>query len=910
MQHATLNTEEDMLVKAILEETPWEKLPKRLKLTLFSNEEYQKRVKEYCIKKRLKWSECAARNACRENDYYEELVRYLQKNLALFPYHLSENVCRVLRITPFRYYHGMLYDVMRNEQPYDSIPNFTAADVLRLTGIGRNEFIDIMNKCRAKKLMWKLNKSIVKEMLPTQPVDFRMEAWWIVCFVNLTTDEYRKLSEEEMAVISGGDGDSSDRLGKEGVNLVGEVDFEVLRSLYRRGLIYLDVPVYPDDHFQVSTLEGFVSNRNQQYEDPTEELLYAVFVASSEQTTVAELAQTLQANLEQLQSAVSLASRLGWAKKFLDPVSFLQDTGMPESPRSVGDDRQLSPFTSPSRLGASGPSDIDSVKSQAGLTRFAFMVDANLTSYLMMGSLSPGLKGHAVTLYEAGKLGDTSVAEMCEDLQQVEGTKMEGELQQFADHAFSLRHALECLRSQSADLEVEEEDAVDFSGFQLEPHSSVDSDDLFQSGQSFEPNTGVFEEGYSYASESGAETAETTVVMSHMVDTNAAAQLHTALSLTGRISSKENVQSYKPVSRVDVLRIESLQDLAPATMQRVLQRDYDVVVSMIPLPSPFVSSPDGLGPAHFGPPSRASISPWMKLLLYQTAGSGPVSVALIKGQRFRTLPSPLAGCAKALMWTWDGTGVNGVGGKFEGTLVEGNILLHCLNTLLKHNAVLVQPFPKTHLDSGGSGKPVTRNVPLPISESSDIRPSLIQAASELALETLGYIRLVQIPQIGESPPPHENKNSSFEWVPQSVEFGVPLFDTELCRRVCEGVIGSDLFTSKSLLKHRQGMHDLRRKLQEFIMDYRASGSKATSAYVVVGGVNADTRPLLHKGSSGLLNLNLVEEGTNNVPLPGVNLIFDGTSLEPLNVDRCLQGRLPARLVVAAIAATETLRATC
>lgn len=42
-----------------------------------------------------------------------------------------------------------------------------------------------------QKLMWKLNKSIVKEMLPTQPVDFRMEAWWIVCFVNLTTDEYR-----------------------------------------------------------------------------------------------------------------------------------------------------------------------------------------------------------------------------------------------------------------------------------------------------------------------------------------------------------------------------------------------------------------------------------------------------------------------------------------------------------------------------------------------------------------------------------------------------------------------------------------------------------------------------------------------------------------------------------------------
>jgi len=39
------------------------------------------------------------------------------------------------------------------EQPYDSIPNFSAADALRLTGIGRNEFIDIMNKCRSKVVL-------------------------------------------------------------------------------------------------------------------------------------------------------------------------------------------------------------------------------------------------------------------------------------------------------------------------------------------------------------------------------------------------------------------------------------------------------------------------------------------------------------------------------------------------------------------------------------------------------------------------------------------------------------------------------------------------------------------------------------------------------------------------------------
>lgn len=46
----------------------------------------------------------------------------------------------------------LMHFVFLAEQPYDSIPNFSAADALRLTGIGRNEFIDIMNKCRSKVL--------------------------------------------------------------------------------------------------------------------------------------------------------------------------------------------------------------------------------------------------------------------------------------------------------------------------------------------------------------------------------------------------------------------------------------------------------------------------------------------------------------------------------------------------------------------------------------------------------------------------------------------------------------------------------------------------------------------------------------------------------------------------------------
>lgn len=124
-------------------------------------------------------------------------------------------------------------------------------------------------------------------------------------------------------------------------------------------------------------------------------LLYAVFVASSEQATISELAQTLQADLPQLEAAVSLASRLGWAKKVLDPASLLNDflvPGSPHSEDSAADDGFRS-FSSlpPSPFQEGMPeADGDVVKSQPGITRFALMVDANLTSYLMMGSLSPG----------------------------------------------------------------------------------------------------------------------------------------------------------------------------------------------------------------------------------------------------------------------------------------------------------------------------------------------------------------------------------------------------------------------------------------------------------------------------------------------------------------------------------------
>ena len=61
-----------------------------------------------------------------------------------------------------------------------------AADIVQQVGIGRNEYIAIMNKCKAKKLLWRVNKSIAKEFLPVTPLDINTQPWWAVGIVNLS----------------------------------------------------------------------------------------------------------------------------------------------------------------------------------------------------------------------------------------------------------------------------------------------------------------------------------------------------------------------------------------------------------------------------------------------------------------------------------------------------------------------------------------------------------------------------------------------------------------------------------------------------------------------------------------------------------------------------------------------------
>ncbi|KAG6473854.1 hypothetical protein ZIOFF_067772 [Zingiber officinale] len=1142
MQHIPTTLEEQLLLKAIRDQSPWENLPKRLQAVLTSKEEWHRRIIDHCIRKRLQWNQCFARKVCKEGEYYEEMMRYLRKNLALFPYHLAEYVCRVMRVSPFRYYCDMIFEVLKNEQPYDSIPNFSAADALRLTGIGRNEYIDIMNKCRSKdnsfdtrddldefeydleeefdpkevdepgmlqvvkdaiiedesqyrigdeaemtndpvydddaeeeiaedtfdlvssfatigdesidyqnkywdsdefkgdnelmmlendkfrdeKIMWKLNKSIAKELLPTQPVDFPVEPWWGVCLVNFTLEEFKKLTEEETATI--------DKVCKEEVNSFVLFDPDIVRGLYRRGLIYLDIPVYPDDRFKVSRLEGFVSNREQSYEDPIEELLYAVFVVSSENATVAELAATLQANLSQLQAAASFACRLGWAIKLLDPESILHDSSIHGSANNVlsDDDESFNASISSEKSGQQNHGLVaEKDRTISGTAHVAFVVDANITSYLMMGSVSPdctlhimpGLKSHAVTLYEAGKLGDSSIADLCKDLSTLEGKKFEGELQEFANHAFSLRCVLECLQSGGVVEDDKNERTINLTDTQRhQPGGVADGDketitetntqNPFMDATSSlisEIRISDTNEAKTYYNGDSSKHDHTSIHQTDSFEECDVANAH--LLACSETSAKDNTSKQENESlrdqqvasvdgpeneriipkrkrkyRVDVLRCESLASLAPKTLERLFLRDYDIIVSMVPLPASSVL-PGPSGPFHFGPPSYSSMTPWMKLVLYSLVENGPISVVLMKGQCLRLLPVPLAGCEKALIWSWDGSTVGGLGGKFEGNLVNGNVLLHCLNSMLKHSAVLVQPLSRYDLDSSGRTVYVDIALPLknfdgsiqPIGSDMGLDPEgianlntlLNELSTKIELLTVGYIRLLRLRKAI-----HSNMFSSddnkYEWVPLSLEFGIPLFNPKLCGRICERIVSSHLLQTDWLSEHHDAMQDLRKRLYDLCSEYQATGRTARLFYRIdqvresprhlISYASGRWNPLLDPStpisgaSSEHQRLKLInrqrcrpeilsfdgnilrsyalssiyeagaqpfeestsadgtkhesdEEHSREVVLPGVNLLFDGASLHPFDICACLQARQPVLLIAEASSASTLMQAT-
>eukprot|EP01124_Arcella_intermedia_P013588 TRINITY_DN20001_c0_g1_i1.p1 TRINITY_DN20001_c0_g1~~TRINITY_DN20001_c0_g1_i1.p1 ORF type:complete len:752 (+),score=142.19 TRINITY_DN20001_c0_g1_i1:112-2256(+) len=679
-----------------------------------SKETWKQTVMRYSIRHQLRWKKNIVKEFVKnERSYYEAVLKYSRAHYMLYPYHLSDVLIKGLGVTAFKYYLEMLVDIMSNDKSYDSLPNFTAADCLRLTGIGRNQYLDMMSllkqKQASKNLFNQKKQAILKEMLPKVPKPITIQHWWIANIGAVAEEDVQESQNNERSVI--------DLLIDEGPKQIGTLPKSSVESLYNRGLLYLEIPISNTDQIIVHPLQDFVMNRV--CGDYFENLLYTVFVSLDERTTIEQLSKLLDIDIELVKQVVSMYIRLGLAtNKNAEPLYPVSTEKQPPNISKRWHHSWLSDATPKTATILPKP-DLAEIPGAGYRKRVAFLFDSSLAASLMMGNFNSQLKTHAVTMFEVGKLGEREMDNFIAELEKVDNNMLGEEAQGYFEQSITLRNTLRFLR---------------------------------------------YNKNFTIQGCDGG---------------------------------------------VELLRCERLNSIPHDAQLRLMNRNYGLLISMAPISMEKLTITCAI-PYHFGPVIPEVNSIWFKLFIYHTINSGPDSILYPKGTRVVSLPHCFDECVTVSLESWEKHPI----------IIETVYLLPTLNEALLSSPVLIQAHTYKSLEM-----PKMLNISFPLSEETLSAPS----ESEYTQETLfthpkiqrlgqelnlkyfcGFIKMIYLDY------PQEVDSKSSHWVLQDLSFGIPLFNTDINREVCDKIERWNLFSEENLSTHSTKSRELSLKLLDFI----------------------------------------------------------------------------------------------